>query len=354
MTRSWQACRALRARITCCRALVPLSLVSACVALLLVPATARATPPAAGGALGVYAGEGDPTPVGDFTTAVGAQPRYAMDFLFGNTWRTITQARQPYAKWKGTGYTMIWGVDMLPDTYTPNDNVGVPGGSCFGLTLGAAGEFDRYFQTVGRNIVRNGFASSVIRVGWEFNGNWFPWAAGGCPAAYVKYFDHIVTAMRSVPGEHFTFEWNPTRGDLGVGDLAGYYPGDAYVGSVGLDVYDVEQHSYPGARAEFRHMETEIDGLNWLVSFAAAHHKSIVLPEWGLGWGTCSARGQSVSPTSGDTCGGDDATWVNLMAAWIASHHVAEATYWDFRTSSVDGQNRLVAAALRKDFATSP
>ena len=276
-----------------------------------------------------------------------------MDFLFGNTWRTITQSRQPYAKWKGTGYTMIWGVDMLPDTYTPNGDAAVPGGSCFGLTQGAAGDFDHYFEAVGRNIVRNGFADSVIRVGWEFNGNWFPWSAGGCPSAYVKYFDHIVTAMRTVAGEHFSFEWNPTRGDLGVGDLADYYPGNAFVGSVGLDVYDVEPYSYPGARAEFRHMETQSDGLDWLASFAAAHHKSIVLPEWGLGWGTCSDRGQPISAQSGETCGGDDATWVNLMAAWIASHHVVEATYWDFSTSAVDGQNRLVATALKKDFATS-
>ena len=334
-------------------ALTPVTLVAACVALLLVPVAAQATP-AAAAALGVYAGEGDPSPVGDFAATVGSQPRYAMDFLFGNTWRTITQSRQPYAKWKGTGYTMIWGVDMLPDTYTPNGDTSVPGGSCFGLAQGAAGDFDHYFETVGRNIVRNGFADSVIRVGWEFNGNWFPWSAGGCPSAYVTYFDHIVTAMRTVPGEHFSFEWNPTRGDLGVGNLADYYPGNAFVGSVGLDVYDVEQYSYPGARAEFRHMETQSDGLDWLASFAAAHHKSIVLPEWGLGWGTCSARGQPISAQSGETCGGDDATWVDLMAAWIASHHVAEATYWDFSTSAVDGQNRLVATALRKDFATSP
>ena len=350
MTTARQGIRPHGARTTRSRALGLVSLVAACAAVLLVPDTATAT--AAVSVLGVYAGEGDPAPVSAFATTLGAPPRYAMDFLFGNTWRTITQARQPYAKWKGTGYRMIWGVDMLPDTYTPNPDAAVPGGSCFGLTQGAGGEFDRDFQTVGRNIVRNGFAESIIRVGWEFNGNWFPWAAGGCASAYVAYFDHIVTAMRSVSGEHFTFEWNPTRGDLGVGSLADYYPGNDDVDSVGLDVYDVEKQNYPGARSEFRHMLTQTYGLDWLASFAAAHHKRIVLPEWGLGWGSCSARGQPFSVSSGDTCGGDDATWVNLMATWIATHHVAEATYWDFGTSSVDaGQNRLTATALEKDFA---
>ena len=141
--------------------------------------------------------------------------------------------------------------------------------------------------------------------------------------------------MRSVPGSHFTFEWNPTRGDLGVGNLAQYYPGNQYVDDIGLDVYDLEQQTYPGAKAEFRHMLTQRYGLNWLATFAAAHDKPIVLPEWGLGLGTCSASGQPITASGQQVCGGDNATWVNLMANGSTSHHVVEATYWDFGTSSV-------------------
>ncbi len=355
MTRARKVSRAQRARVIRTRTLGCAGLVGATVAALLFPGTAPASSPMRVPVLGVYAGEGDPAPVRAFAATLGDQPRYAMDFLFGSTWRTITQARAPYPKWKGRGYTMIWGVNMLPDTYSPDSDPSTPGGSCYGLTQGAAGTFDHYFRTVGHNIVHAGFADSIIRVGWEPNGGWFPWAAHGCASAYDTYFDDIVTTMRSVPGEHFTFEWNPTRGDLGVGNLTDYYPGNAYVDLVGLDVYDVEGRSYPGARAEFRHMLSQSFGLDWLASFAAAHHKPIVLPEWGLGWGTCSAAGQPITAPSGQTCGGDDATWVNLMARWIASHHVSEATYWDYGTSSVDAsQNKLTAAALEKDFATSP
>ena len=92
----------------------------------------------------------------------------------------------------------------------------------------------------------------MIRFGWEFNGNWFPWAAQGCASAFVRYFDDIVTTMRAVPGTHFTFEWNPTRGDLGVGNLSQYYPGNKYVDDVGLDVYDLEQQRYPGSKGRVR------------------------------------------------------------------------------------------------------
>jgi hypothetical protein len=219
------------------------------------------------------------------------------------------------------------------------------------LTQGAAGTFDHYFHTVATNIVKAGFPKSIIRFGYEFNGNWFPWSAHGCASAYVRYFDNIVTTMRSVPGEQFTFEWNPTLGNQKVGKLSDYYPGDSYVDYVGLDVYDNQQQRYPGAKAEFKIMLNESDGLNWLASFAAARDKPIVLPEWGLGWGRCSASGQPISAPNEQACGGDNATWVNLVANWITSHNVSEATYWDFLTSTVGkGHNPLTAAALAAHF----
>ena len=90
--------------------------------------------------------------------------------------------------------------------------------------------------------------------------------------------------MRSVPDAAFRFEWNPTVGDLGVGDLATYYPGNAYVDFIGLDVYDTAWASYPGEQAQFDKIKTETYGLNWLASFAAQQDKPIVLPERGLGW----------------------------------------------------------------------
>jgi hypothetical protein len=301
--------------------------------------------------LGVYAGAAYPPAVPGFAATIGSKPRFAMDFIDGTSWGSITQSGYPFSRWKGKGYSMIWGVDMLPDTYSPNTNPSQPGGSCDGLTQGATGSFDHYFHTVGTNVVKAGFPTSVIRLGWEFNGNYFPWSAQGCAAAFVRYFDDIVTTMRSVAGSHFTFEWNPTRGDQGVGQLSRYYPGNSYVDEIGLDVYDNEQQTYPGATAEFRHMLTQRDGLNWLAAFASAHGKPIVLPEWGLGSGTCSASGQPIRVPNQQVCGGDDATWVKLMAHWIATHNVVEATYWDYDTSSVGGGNNpLTASALATQF----
>jgi hypothetical protein len=289
--------------------------------------------------LGVYGGPGDPPPVQDFA-ASGIHATYAMDFLDGSSWSGITQPNWPYEDWRGRGYQMIWGVPMLPSTLY----------GCSALAQEAAGQFDSDFQTVGQNLVNAGFAGSIVRLGWEFNGSWAPWSAGGCPSSFVGAFQHIVSAMRSVPGENFKFEWNPTIGDTGIGDLSSYYPGDSFVDLVGLDVYDISWNSYPGADALFSTFENESDGLNWLANFGAGHAKPLVIPEWGLGWGTCSNGGAPTSG-SGETCGGDNPGFVNDMAAWASSHDVAEITYWDYGTSSIDGgANPYTAQALVSDF----
>ena len=114
------------------------------------------------------------------------------------------------------------------------------------LGQGAAGAYNSYFLQLAQDMVAGGQGSSVIRPGWEFNGGWFSWAANGQAAAFVGFWQQIVNTMRSVPGQDFTFEWNPTAGDEGVGNLANYYPGNAYVDYIGLDLYDQAWGSYPG------------------------------------------------------------------------------------------------------------
>ena len=216
MTRRWFAGRAHLHRIAAAPALgfvAVLALVATVVAGTVSPVPVGATAPPQ--VLGVYAGASDPPAVRAFATTLGTHPHFAMDFLNGSTWRTITQTRYPYAKWKGKGYTMIWGVNMLPDTYTPDSNSSDAGGSCAGLTEGATGKFDHYFQTVATNIVNAGFPNSIIRPGWEFNGGWFPWAAHGCASAYAKYFANIVTTMRSVPGAALHVRVEPDPGGSG-------------------------------------------------------------------------------------------------------------------------------------------
>lgn len=293
-------------------------------------------PTSATDALGVYAGPVNVVGVQNFEAGVGSHLQYAMDFIDGSTWRTIVDPRIQQSAWQHQGYSMIWGVPILPNS-----------GSS--LAAGATGAYNRYFAQLARTLVAGGQGSSIVRIGWEFNGIWFRWSAKGHAAQFVEYWRQIVTTMRSVPGANFMFEWNPSIGDLGAGRLGVYYPGNAYVDYVGLDVFDVEWQQYPGTRAVFKQFETEAYGLNWLASFSKTHGKPMVFPEWGLGWG--KSDGGAPVTGSGSVSGGDNPVFINDMSRWFAAHKVFEATYWNYGSSSVSGgRNPKAKLALRVDW----
>lgn len=174
-----------------------LSRLASVITVLAIAASAAVTLSSTGGAasaadsvsnsLGVYAGYQSPGVVGSFGQAVGTKPAFAMDFLDGDSWSSLVNTAPSYmSAWKGTGFTMIWGLPMLPNS-----------GST--LAQGAAGNYDSNFLQIAQDMVAGGQADAIIRPGWEFNGGWFPWAAGGQAANFVAYLaadrdDHAVGA----------------------------------------------------------------------------------------------------------------------------------------------------------------
>jgi hypothetical protein len=283
--------------------------------------------------LGVYVGSGQSAKVGQFTRLVRVRPTYVMEFTDSTSWATISDPSWQLERWKGTPYTMTWGVSMLPTSGAT-------------LATGATGAYDAYYRTLAANFVAAGAAGAVIRLGWEFNGTSFTWAAAGQSAAFVAYWQHVVTAMRAVPGARFTFVWDPNiGGDL---PLAAYYPGNAFVDAIGMDVYDSEWQTYPGATAEFAKLTNEPNGLSWLASFASLHGKPIQIPEWGLGWGPSAPGSGPITVKGSEVSGGDNPTFVSLMSSWMTANHVTEATYWDYGTSAVSNTtNTKTLQALR-------
>jgi Glycosyl hydrolase family 26 len=289
--------------------------------------------------LGIYIGYENTSGVSSIGSAMGQQPAYAMDYLDGTSWSSMeSSASSEAAKWGGSGYSMTYSIPMLPNS-----------GSS--LADGAAGDYNAYWTTIAQNLVANNQGSSILRVGWEFNGNWYTWAANSSnQSQFVAFWQQIVTTMRAVPGANFKFEWCPTLGDQGIGNLANYYPGNAYVDEVAADVYDQSWGSYPGAAAEFSDIETETYGLNWLTSLAAQDGKEVAIGEWGLGTGPGNA-GQAYSANNEQVSGGDDPTFINDMAQWLVTNHVYEASYFDDLSSTISSsENPNSYNALLKDF----
>lgn len=255
--------------------------------------------------VGVYKGAGCDGVKGTeaFRQWFGRPPMQTLEFISwevlsaGTTWGVTC--------WKNAGQkTVVYSLPMLPDT---------------GATLadGAAGKFDELFRNYATKLVAAGYGDTVIRIGWEFNGVWFPWAAEKDPQSYIAYWRRIVKTMRAVPGAAFRFDWCMAGGWTNFLPEEAY-PGDAYVDIIGMDFYNVSidpRAVTPEQRWDSR-MNTR-RGLKWHRDFATQHGKPISFPEWGTG----------LKPDG--TGGGDDSYFIEQMAAWMLASNMAYHNYWD-------------------------
>jgi len=242
-----------------------------------------------------------------------------------------------------TGYTTLNGWGTLPSRWTMM--LALP--ACIGRSAGsgattwaqeASGASDAYWTALGTNLVSWGYGNAVLRIGREFNGNWYPWApivSGDSIAQYVAGYQHVVTKLRSVAGSSFQFCWNPTLGTMsgqtgGNAEVLNWYPGDAYVDSIGIDTYDWS--TYPTQTASpygyrtsnqqqynWTTQETQQDGVNTYLSFAQQRGKPFGIPEWGL---------QQWLSGGNYIGGGDDPTYVTELAD-VASGAFMQAMWED-------------------------
>lgn len=259
------------------------------------PAPTPPTPPApsTGTLVGVYEGAIAVSAVQDFAKWSGAPVKVVTDYLDGTGWATITSPSYWTNGWKGTGYQLILSVPMLPKGAT--------------LAQGAMGAYDTYWTQLAKALDAAGYADGqVLRIGWEMNGNWFPWTiAKGCETVYAEYWRRIVAAMRAVnPG--FLFDWCPNAGSSPGCNPVNAYPGDDYVDYIGIDTYD---------GGNWQTALTRPYGLSWVATFAKEHGKPLAVDEWGV--------------KNGSEGGGDDPSYIENMHAWFAANNVVWQSYFD-------------------------
>lgn len=277
---------------------------------------------------GVYVGAADPSGIASFAAQTGTRPALAADYLpTDDGWTGMSDASQLswlLGAYQGTGYTLVLGVPIIP-----TDSSGNPQGT---LAAGATGAYDSYFVSLGQALVSYGEGNAILRLGWEFNGDWYPWSVANATDAanFAAYFRDIVDAMRSVPGQAFRFVWNPDGGGAssdGSYTAAQAYPGSAYVDYIGLDTYDQCWSSPMTPQNAWQEQLTSTWGLDWVASFAAAEGRPIVFPEWGV-------------TTGGDGHGmGDDPYFIDQFGAWITAHPVAWTAYFNY--DAPDGAHDL-------------
>lgn len=274
-----------------------------------VPAAASAS--SASGTLGVYRGSGGAERVAEWERWTGRPAYRVLDFLDRASWDKIENPTWWVNSWRDSAYRerVVYSVPMLPDS---------PGSAS--LAIGATGAYDEHFARLARLLISRGQAGAAIRLGWEFNGDWYRWNAALDPDAFVTYWRRIVRAMRAQPGAAFKFDWCPNDGK---GTIAPdrVYPGDAYVDYVGADVYDHGwSPGYQDPTQRWREIRDQPYGLAWQRQFAGEHGKPTSFPEWAV---VRSAHG-----------GGDSPEFIRRMYDWIESGNVAYSIYFEVDTGA--------------------
>lgn len=308
----------------------------ACRVLLAVAVLMLAVPAARADAeLAVYKGAGcdGVKRIPAFEAWLGRRADRVVDFLDGKNWAAMTGSAKWIAQcWQKPGYKLALSVPMLTKDKSAT------------LADGARGDLDHHFREIARILVETGHGDSILRIGWEFNGAWYPWAASQDPESFVAFWRRIVVTMRSVPGNRFRFDWNPTVGTTKI-DPERVYPGDDVVDIIGMDIYNQSWHPRrddPAVRWDEK--VNGPHGLKWHRDFAKAHNKPRSFPEWGTG-------------TRKDGHGyGDDPVFVKNMHEWIAAPDVIYHGYWDYRAPDFNaelstGQSPAAAAQFQALFA---
>jgi beta-mannanase len=188
------------------------------------------------------------------------------------------------------------------------------------ILLGVGAVTPAQATAIGDNLVASGYTNTIIRIMWEANGNWFPWGTQAYSAAqYVAIYQAAEQAFAAVPGNHFTYAWNITAGTAESGRTEfDTYPGNPYVSSIGIDVYDEWGQD---------------SNLPAIAGFAHSVGKPISLPEWGLD-------------------GSDDPGFISTVAGFINNpgNDVTLQSYFNYGINAVT-QYPASQAQYVRDFA---
>lgn len=212
------------------------------------------------------------TAVGDtlamVQTWLGSKPDHFHIFADGADWPTAITGVQ----------TQLWGLaagGVFPFRWSLQ--LCVVGET---LTQVAGGSADANFRTMGQMISESTTEQEIsIRLGWEMNGNWFPWSAlAGEAANFVSAWQRIVTLLRGIDSR-FKFSWCVSNGQA---DPTTMYPGNTYVDRIGVDVYQFSSEGTEPYASWLNAMTVFGTNLTFMRDFAATQGKQLVIDEWGI------------------------------------------------------------------------
>ncbi len=204
-----------------------------------------------------------------------------------NPW--IGRSASTFSNFAGT---LVISVPLFPDSGPELGNLA----DC------AAGDYNAKWRQFGRWLVSEGRGDSFVRLGWEFNGDWFVWRASTSPTAYVQCFRNASASIKQTSPK-VRIDWNINA--HGPHSAFAVYPGDPYVDVIGIDSYD--QYPPSPTLAAFDAQCNATEGLCQVISFARLHGKLFSVPEWGV------VSQQNTKAGAVGQSGGDNPLYIERM-----------------------------------------
>jgi hypothetical protein len=139
----------------------------------------------------------------------------------------------------------------------------------------ASGAYDDEHANVASRLVANGAGDAEIRLGWEANGDWYPWSIDfSNPAPWKDCFTRVAKVFKS-KSANFRIAWSMNK--KGRGDVRTAWPDGAPITSISVNAYDD-----PWVRFGAETFNGGPWGLRAWAAFARGKGKKLGIGEWAL------------------------------------------------------------------------
>ena len=109
------------------------------------------------------------------------------------------------------------------------------------------------FQRIIDGFKNSGFRTLYLRIGWEHNGEWYPWGTANPDktinmtrvAAFLAAYRRVADIAHNTPDIDVITVWSPNFERLTPEEVALTYPGDEYVDVIAPDMYSPVWNSIP-------------------------------------------------------------------------------------------------------------
>ncbi|MGZ4448082.1 MAG: glycoside hydrolase family 26 protein [Nocardioides sp.] len=248
---------------------------------------------------------GAPTDLGTLSTLTSELGQAPAQVTWYAAWATV-------ADFPSADAARVAATGAVPEvTWEPWDPAAGVDQPAYRLSRITTGAFDTYLNRWAREI--RGYGKPVVlRFAHEMNGNWYPWAEGvngNQPGDFAAAWRHVVGVFTRNKVTNVTWTWAPNIPYTGSTPLTALYPGDAYVGRVGLDGYNWSTVQPWSTWQSFADVFSP-----GLAQLAALTTKPVYIAE-----------------TACPEVGGDKAAWIRDMWSTLAVHpEVRGITWFDY------------------------